>query len=173
MHVETDVGASRLIAGQVPTALAPGREELVVVKAAPDPTQVRNRVEGDINALFIVLGSVSLLVGAIGIANVTLVSVLERRGEIGLRRAVGAARRHIASQFLVESTLLGALGGLIGTSAGILLIVGVSAARDWTPVLEPWLPFIAPIAGALVGLLAGVYPALKAANTEPIAALRG
>ncbi len=173
VYVETQIGAARLIAGQVPTALAPGREDQIAVRAAPDPTQVRNRVEGDVNALFIVLGSVSLLVGAIGIANVTLVSVLERRGEIGLRRAVGAARRHIATQFLVESTLLGALGGLIGTSAGILLIVGVSAARDWTPVLESWLPFVAPATGALVGLLAGLYPALKAANTEPIAALRG
>lgn len=173
VHVETQIGAARLIAGQTPTALAPGREDMITVQAAPDPTQVRNRVEGDINALFIVLGSVSLLVGAIGIANVTLVSVLERRGEIGLRRAVGAARRHIASQFLVESTLLGALGGLIGTTTGMLLIVAVSAARDWTPVLEPWLPIAAPAAGALVGLLAGVYPALKAANTEPITALRG
>jgi len=172
VHIETDIGAAQLIGRQTSIALSPNRPEFVNVQVAPEPARVRNRVEGDVNALFIVLGSVSLLVGAIGIANVTLVSVLERRGEIGLRRAVGAARRHIATQFLFESTVLGAFGGIFGTTAGILLIVGVSAARDWTPVLEPWLPFVAPVAGAVVGLLAGVYPALKAANTEPIAALR-
>ena len=86
---------------------------------------------------------------------------------------MGAARRHISAQFLLESTMLGALGGVIGTSVGVLTIVGVSAVRDWTPVLEPWLPLVAPAAGAVVGLIAGIYPSLRAANLEPIAALRG
>ncbi|MEZ5229144.1 MAG: ABC transporter permease [Acidimicrobiales bacterium] len=70
----------------------------------------------------------------------TLVSVLERTGEIGLRRALGATRRHIASQFLAESAALGALAGLFGTSLGILTVVAVAAARRWSPVLDPWLP---------------------------------
>ena len=104
--------------------------------------------------------------------NVTLVSVLERTPEIGLRRALGAARRHIASQFLLESTVTGLLGGIIGASLGVLVIVAVSAVRDWTPVLEGWLPFAAVGLGAVIGLVAGTYPALRAAQTEPIAALR-
>ncbi len=124
------------------------------------------------NALFLVLGGVSLLVGAIGIANVTLVSVLDRTGEIGLRRALGAGRLHVATQFLFESAALGAFAGLLGTSFGILTIVAVSANREWTPVLDAWLPFAAPALGAVVGLIAGSYPAWKASATEPIAALR-
>ena len=118
------------------------------------------------------LGGVSLLVGAIGIANVTLVSVLERVGEIGLRRSLGASKRHIAGQFLVESTGMGLTGGIIGASAGILVIVAVSASRTWTPVLDPWIPLGAPALGALIGLLSGTYPALRAASLEPVDALR-
>jgi ABC-type antimicrobial peptide transport system permease subunit len=122
--------------------------------------------------LFLVLGGVSLLVGAIGIANVTLVSVLERVGEIGLRRALGAARRHVAAQFLMESTAMGLVGGIIGASMGVLLVVAISAARTWTPVLDPWVPLAAPLVGALTGLVAGLYPAIRASALEPVEALR-
>jgi ABC-type antimicrobial peptide transport system permease subunit len=115
---------------------------------------------------------VSLLVGALGIANVTLVSVLERVGEIGLRRALGAARRHIAAQFLVESGVMGLLGGIVGASLGVLVVVIVSASRTWTPVLEPWVPLAAPLVGGLIGLLSGTYPSLRAAAMEPVESLR-
>ncbi|WP_345709754.1 ABC transporter permease [Kitasatospora paranensis] len=79
----------------------------------------------------------------------------------------------MAAQFLTESTALGALGGLIGTALGVAVVVAVAAARDWTAVLQPWATLPAPAAGALVGLLAGVYPAVRAARTDPLTALRG
>ncbi|MFD0630372.1 ABC transporter permease [Catenulispora yoronensis] len=112
------------------------------------------------------------MIGAVGIANTTLVAVLERTGEIGLRRSLGARPRHIAGQFLAESTVLGTLGGLIGTSVGVGLVVGVAVSRDWTAVLQPWAVLPAPLIGSVVGLLAGLYPALRAAWIEPVEALR-
>jgi macrolide transport system ATP-binding/permease protein len=172
VQVETKIGAVDLIVKQGPEALNPSDPSLLRVAAPPDPEKLRGNVENDLNALFLLLGGVSLLVGALGIANVTLVSVLERVGEIGLRRALGAARRHIAAQFLIESTVMGLLGGIVGTSLGTLVVVGVAASRTWTPVLEPWVPLAAPLVGALIGLLSGTYPSLRAAAMEPVESLR-
>lgn len=172
VHIDADVGATQLVANQATLALAPDQPETLRVQASQGYTAVRSDVEGDVNALFYVLGGVSLLVGGLGIANVTLVSVLERTPEIGLRRALGAARRHIAAQFLLESTVTGLLGGIIGASTGVLVIVVTSAVRDWTPVLAGWLPFAAVGLGAAIGLIAGIYPSMRAAMTEPISALR-
>ncbi len=171
-QVETRIGAVDLIARQAPVALSPSDPKLLKVAAPPDPRELRGEVKNDLNALFLLLGGVSLLVGAIGIANVTLVSVLERVGEIGLRRALGAGRQHVAAQFLLESTAMGLAGGVIGASVGTLVIVAVSAANTWTPVLDPWVPLGAPLLGALIGLLSGTYPALRAAALEPVEALR-
>jgi ABC-type antimicrobial peptide transport system permease subunit len=172
VEVETRIGAASLIAGQLPLALSPTDPTLLKVTAPPEPRRVRAGVQNDLNALFLLLGAVSLLIGAVGIANVTLVSVLERVGEIGLRRSLGAARRHIAGQFLLESTTLGLLGGILGAALGTLVVVGVAASRMWTPVLEPWVPLGAPLVGGVVGLLSGVYPSVRAAAMEPVEALR-
>ena len=170
--IETELGAASLIASQAALALNPNAPDSLGVSAPADPKEARTAVENDVNQLFLLLGLVSLAVGAIGIANVTLVTVMERTGEIGLRRALGAGRRHIALQFLAESTAMGVIGGIIGASVGIVVVVAVAASRDWTPVLDLWLPFVAPLAGAVVGLVAGLYPSIRAARLEPVEALR-
>lgn len=172
VHIDTEIGAAQLIGEQAPLALVPNSPDLLQARVPPDPATLRNRVGEDVNALFLLLGGISLLVGAIGIANVTLVSVLERTSEIGLRRALGATRRHVATQFLMESATLGLIAGVIGTSLGVLAVVGVAAVRGWEPVLQLWLPFATPLLGALIGLISGLYPAWRAASTEPIQALR-
>jgi ABC-type antimicrobial peptide transport system permease subunit len=172
VQIDVSLGASELIAAQAPIALNPNDPSAYRVQKPPSADSLRNRVEGDVNSLFLILGGVSLLVGAIGIANVTLVSVLERVGEIGLRRAVGARRRHIAGQFLLESTAMGFVGGIIGATIGVLVIVILAASRDWTPVLAPWIPIGAPLLGAATGLFAGIFPSLRASSLEPVDALR-
>jgi ABC-type antimicrobial peptide transport system permease subunit len=172
VHVDTELGAARILGAQAPLALAPQAPERLSIRVPPDPEEVRASVEDDVRALFLLLGTLSLVIGGIGIANTTLVGVLERTGEIGLRRSVGAYRSHIAAQFLTESMTTGLLGGLVGTALGVLVIVAVSAVKAWTPVLDPLVPFVAIVSGAAIGLVAGTYPAWRAANTEPIAALR-
>ncbi|WP_405717609.1 ABC transporter permease [Streptomyces sp. NBC_01537] len=170
--INTALGAAKQVARQAPIALAPGHQDALTVIAPPDLTKTRNGIQNDVNGLFLVLGLVSLVVGAIGIANVTLVTVMERTGEIGLRRALGASRRQIAGQFLLESTTIGLLGGIVGAALGIAIVVCVAVLKEWTPVLDMRLALGAPVAGALVGLLAGLYPSLRAARMEPVDALR-
>ena len=170
--VETRIGAASMLSRQVPLALRPDVVHGLRVASPEQPQRVRAGIQRDLNLLFLMLGGVSLLVGAIGIANVTLVSVMERIGEIGLRRAMGATRRHIATQFLLESATMGVVGGVLGASAGMLVVVGVAAYQTWTPVIDPVIPLLAPVVGGLTGLVAGLYPALRAAGLEPVEALR-
>ncbi|MCA9742355.1 MAG: ATP-binding cassette domain-containing protein [Deferribacteres bacterium] len=170
--VETRIGAAYLIAEQIPYALRPDNLDVLKLEVPPEPQRVRDAVQSDLNVLFLLLGGLSLIVGAIGIGNITLVSVIERTGEIGLRRAIGATRGHIASQFLFESASLGVIGGILGASVGIFVVVAVSAYQIWTPVLDPAAPFLSPVVGGVIGLVSGVYPALRAANLEPVEAFR-
>jgi macrolide transport system ATP-binding/permease protein len=170
--VETQIGAAYLIAEQTRAALRPDDPRTLKIEVPQEPKRVRDEVQSDVNVMFLLLGGLSLVVGAIGIANITLVGVMERTGEIGLRRAIGATRGHIASQFLLESASMGMIGGVLGASLGVLIVVTVSAYQVWTPVLDPAAPLLAPLVGGAIGLLSGTYPALRAAALEPVEAFR-
>ena len=170
--VETKIGAAGLIASQARDALRPDDPRSLRVQLPMEPRRVRDEVQTDLNVMFLLLGGLSLIVGALGIANITLVGVMERTPEIGLRRAIGATRRHIAAQFLFESASMGIVGGLLGSSIGVLIVVAVSAYQVWTPVLDPLAPLLAPVVGGAIGLLSGVYPASRAARLEPAEAFR-
>ncbi|WP_240798998.1 ABC transporter permease [Streptomyces sp. A0958] len=172
MLISTELGAARQVARLAPTALRPDHPEYLKAVPPPDPRTLRSGVSGDLSQLFLLLAGICLVIGAVGIANTTLVSVLERTGEIGLRRALGARAGHITRQFLAESGALGALGGLIGTSLGVVTVVGVALARDWTPVVHPATAAAAPAIGLVTGLLAGLYPAWRASRVQPAEALR-
>jgi putative ABC transport system permease protein len=170
--IDVDPGAADLIGTQAPIALRPDQPERLDTLVPPDPRQLRQSIESDVTTLLYGLAGLALLVGMIGIANTTLVAVMERRNEIGVRRALGARRRHIATQFLTESAALGALGGVIGTSLGIIAVVTIAAARDWTTTLNPLYTLPAPAAGLAAGLIAGLQPAWRASRITPATALR-
>ena len=124
-----------------------------------------------LNGLFLGLGAVALLVGAVGVANIMIISVLERRSEIGLRRALGATKGHIRTQFLSEAVLLGLLGGTVGVALGAASTVVYAHTKHWATVIpiEAWAGGIA--ASLVIGALAGLIPALRAARLSPTQAL--
>jgi putative ABC transport system permease protein len=172
MLIHTRINAAKMVAEQAPVALRPDNPTLLKGASAPSAAQIQHNVNTSLNALYLTLAGIALIVGAVGIANTTLVAVLERAGEIGLRRALGARPRHVGIQFLAESTALGLFGGLIGTSLGVATILSITVYRHWTALLDPRIVAAAPVAGAVVGLLAGLYPALRASLMEPADALR-
>ncbi|WP_406224528.1 ABC transporter permease [Streptomyces canus] len=172
MLISTRIGAAAQVAAEAPLALRPDHPEYFKAVPPPDPRTLRTGVTSDLNQLFLLLAAICLVIGAVGIANTTLVAVLERTGEIGLRRALGARGRHITAQFLTESAALGTLGGLIGTALGTLTVLTVAVTRQWTPVIPPLTVTLAPAIGLATGLLAGLYPAWRAARIQPAEALR-
>jgi putative ABC transport system permease protein len=150
----------------------PEKPEEVEVSRPSDALEARAAAKTAFTSLFLGLGAVALLVGGVGIANVMVISVLERRSEIGLRRALGATQRNVGVQFLAESLLLAALGGACGTLLGALVTLGYATHENWSTAL----PAIALAGGVLVavvaGGVAGLYPALRAARLSPTEALR-
>lgn len=171
LDVITDVGAAPQVASQLALALRPDQPTAIKVPEPPNPRQLRETVNTDLNALFLGLAAICLIIGAFGIANTTLISIMERVPEIGLRRALGAQRRHILSQFLIESATIGAFGGILGSSVGLITVVSVATIKNWTPVISPLVYVLAPLIGVSVGLAAGIYPATKAARIQPADAL--
>jgi putative ABC transport system permease protein len=127
---------------------------------------------GAFNGLFLGLGAVALLVGAVGVANIMIISVLERRSEIGLRRALGATRAQIRTQFLSEAVLLALAGGAVGVAAGALATAIYAHTKHWAIVI-PTAAWAGGIAAAIaIGAIAGLLPAIRAARLSPTEALR-
>jgi len=127
--------------------------------------------QGAFDTLFLGLGAVALLVGAVGVANIMLISVLERRSEIGLRRALGATRGHIRIQFLSEAILLAMAGGAVGVLLGSAATAVYAHAKDWAIVIPPLAWGGGLGAAVLIGGAAGLWPALRAARPAPTQAL--
>jgi putative ABC transport system permease protein len=157
----------------LPSAANPEHPEEVDVSRPSDALAARAEADDALTGLFLGLGAVALLVGGIGIANTMVISVLERRSEIGLRRALGATRGHVRAQFLVESLLLAAAGGVAGIVVGSLVTAAYASTRGWTAVVPPQALAGGVGAALAIGAVAGLYPAGRAARMSPTEALRG
>ena len=163
----------RAAAALLPSAADPWDPGEVAVSRPSDALEAQAAAEGAFTSLFLGLGAVALLVGAIGIANVMIISVLERRSEVGLRRALGARRRHIAVQFLGESFVLGIAGGDRRRRCSAPGRPAAYAAYEGLTLLVPPAAVAGGLlAACLLGALAGLYPAMRAARLTPTEALR-
>jgi putative ABC transport system permease protein len=171
-YVRADDTRFSAIRNLVPATANPEHPEEVQVSRPSDALEAKAAAKGAFTSLFLGLGAVALLVGGVGIANVMVISVLERRSEIGLRRALGATRRHISIQFLTESLLLATLGGIAGALLGALVTAISSTAQNQAIVVPPEAIGGGILAALLIGAAAGLYPSIRASRLSPTEALR-
>ncbi|WP_067801483.1 ABC transporter permease [Actinomadura formosensis] len=151
--------------------VSPERPEEVEVSRPSDALEAKAAAAGAFTGLLLGLGAVALLVGGVGVANTMVISVLERRREIGLRRSLGATRGQVRTQFLAESLLLSAFGGAAGTVLGTAVTAGFALWKGWPPVVPVWALGGALAATLAIGTVAGLYPAMRAARLPPTTAL--
>ncbi|MEV5714711.1 ABC transporter permease [Amycolatopsis mediterranei] len=165
---EAQIDAVRAVLAQTMFPPNPGK---ILVSRPSDALKAKQISDTTFSGLLLGLAAVALLVGAVGVANTMIISVLERTREIGLRRALGATRRHIRGQFLAESVVLCLLGGLAGAAVGLLVTVDYAASRGW-PAVVPVTGIAGGVGAALVlGILAGIHPAVRASRLPPTEAL--
>jgi putative ABC transport system permease protein len=171
LYVVCDETQLEAVRGVLAATISPERPGQVIVTRPSDALAAKRATESSFSVLFLALAGVALIVGGIGVANTMVVSVLERRSEIGLRRALGATRGQIRGQFLTESVVLATLGGLLGGALGLLATIGYAAWQNW-PLVVPGQAAAAGVTGAVViGVVAGVYPCVRAARLTPTQAL--
>ena len=172
VYVRTDPSSVDAVMGVLAATTNPENPEEVEVQRPTDPLEAREAADDAFTLLFLGLGAVALLVGGVGIVNVMVISVLERRSEIGLRRALGATKGHVALQFLSESLLLSAVGGAGGVAIGILVTGGYARLQGWDTLIPPIAIGGGLLAAIVIGAIAGFYPAIRAARMSPTEALR-
>jgi len=172
VYLRADTAEVTQVADVVPATANPENPDQVEVSRPSDAIEARAAARSAFTSLFLGLGAVALLVGGVGIANVMVISVLERRSEIGLRRAIGATRRHITVQFLTEALLLALAGGVAGAVLGGAVTAGYGLLRGWEIVVPPAALAGAVVAAVVIGAVAGLYPAMRAARLSPTEALR-
>ncbi|MGW2084698.1 ABC transporter permease [Streptomyces sp. NPDC001880] len=151
----------------------PAKPGEVQISRPSDALAAREATQSALTGLLLGLGGVALLVGGVGVGNTMVISVLERRPEIGLRRALGATKGQIRTQFVTESLLLSLIGGLGGTVLGTLITAGYAFSRDWPTVVPAWASAAGIGSTLLIGMIAGLYPAVRASRLSPTQALSG
>lgn len=156
----------------LPGTADPESPEEVTVSRPSDILEAQAAAESAFTDLFLGLGAVALLVGGVGIANVMVIAVIERRGEIGLRRALGATTAHIRRQFVTEAIMLSALGGIAGIAIGSAVTAGYATIQGWRIIIPPEAIIGGFSAALIIGVIAGLYPAMRAAQLSPTEALR-
>lgn len=165
-------GAGTGVGDVLPTLIDPEAPHKYAALVPPEPERLRAAISGDTRLAFIAGSVIALLAGAIAIATATLTSVVERTEEYGLRRAVGARSGDILRLVLIETTVLGGLGGIVGSYLGLAGILVASILLAWRPIFDPGLIPLAIAIGSAVGALAGLIPAGRAARMQPVTALR-